>query len=89
MGLNLQEHEMQQGLLCNDMGLPGMAPQPGHGQLPYGHAGLDPSLAAGMADLGLQGSFMDSLQGSQWQVGGLILCNCPVLPGQREIRPPP
>ena len=61
---------MQQGLVCNNMGQ-----QPGHGQLPYGHAGLDPSLAASMANLGLQGSLMDSLQGSHWQVGATTSAN--------------
>ena len=68
---------MQQGLLCNDMGLHGMGQQPGHGQLPYGHADLDPSLAASMANLGLQGSLMDGLQGSHWQVGAHIFCRMP------------
>jgi hypothetical protein len=78
---------MQQGLLCNDMGLPGMGQQPGHGQLPYGHAGLDPSLAASMANLGLQGSLMDSLQSSHWQVGAHTFCECLILSGQKEGTP--
>ena len=78
---------MQQGLLCNDMGLHGMGQQPGHGQLPYGHAGLDPSLAASMTNLGLQGSLTDGLQGSHWQVGARIFCECLVLPGQKEGTP--
>ena len=78
---------MQQGLLCNDMGLPSMGQQPGHGQLPYGDTGLDPSLGASMANLGLQGSLMDSLQGSHWQVGAHNFCECLVLPGQKEGMP--
>ena len=73
---------MQQGLVCNDMGQ-----QPGHGQLPYGHAGLDPSLAASMANLGLQGSLMDSLQGSHWQVGAHTFCKCLISPDQKEGMP--
>lgn len=57
-GLGLkQEHQMQQGLLCNNTGLLGMGQQQGHAQVPYGHSGLAPSLA----HLGLHSSLMDSL----------------------------
>lgn len=69
LGLNLQEHQTQQGMLCNDMSLLGMGQQPGHAQMPYGHAGLAPRLE----NLGLHESFMDNLRGSHWQVEGLHL----------------
>lgn len=69
---------MHQGLLCSELDLSAMGQQPGHGQIPghgqlqYPHAGMNASLAAGMAHLGLQGSLMENLHGGTWQVGALI-----------------
>ena len=62
LGLNLQKHQTQQGLLCNDISILGMGQQPGHAQVLYEHAGLAPSLE----NLGLHESLMDNLQGLHW-----------------------
>lgn len=77
-GLNLPEQHMHQGLLCNNLGLPGMQQQPVHSQLPYQHANLDSGLANNMAHFGLgQNPLMDNLQGTHWQVKIIIHTSSP------------
>ena len=68
MGLSFPEHSSHQELLCNNLDLAGIAQHGAQGHsLPYTQPGFDASLAAGMASLGLQGSYIDNLHSTQWQ----------------------
>ncbi|CAK0732396.1 hypothetical protein CVIRNUC_000126 [Coccomyxa viridis] len=68
LGLSFPEHSSHQELLCNNLDLAGIAQHGAQGHsLPYTQPSFDASLAAGMASLGLQGSYIDNLHSTQWQ----------------------